>query len=115
MLDAYKDPPPPVTLGVTHFRVPVTFTQGDQPLEDFLSECFHFFNWVDRNFEAPIDVNEFAGRSRTHASMSVGDVVEVRGVYYICRPFGWDKMENIGHKDCFAVLGPVEMNTDGTF
>ena len=32
-----------------------------------------------------------------HTSMSVGDIVEINGVYSICLPIGWQELKGVNH------------------
>ena len=33
----------------------------------------------------------------SHTSMSVGDIVEINGVYSICQPVGWQVLKGVNH------------------
>ena len=81
-----------IILGVTHHRLPVNLdTKGDSNnVEEHLEQAFATFNWVHRDFIAPTWINKFARLIDSHASMSVGDVLEVEnGSYWMCDSFGW--------------------------
>jgi len=63
--------------------------------EEVLQQAFHFFNWVSQDYVAPEKVNEFARKYGSHASQSVGDMVEIVGEgYWMVMPFGWEKLKD---------------------
>lgn len=59
-----------------------------------LDTMFRLFNWVDEGFQ-PNDPELGFNRPDTvyHTSMSVGDIVEVQGIKYICASMGWEEVE----------------------
>ena len=83
----------------THFRLPVCMEfEADSLVTDpevVLGEAFDFFNWVGVDFCAPVEVNENARQYNTHASQSVGDVVEIEGKgggWWMVKGLGWQKL-----------------------
>lgn len=67
-----------------HVYTYITEAKGEEAAE----EAFHIFN-------APLELlqewQQYIAKSYKGTSLSVGDVVEVDGVEYICCSFGWEK------------------------
>jgi hypothetical protein len=61
-----------------------------------LETLFSLFNWVEEGFQ-PNDPAIGFNRPETvrHTSMSVGDVIEISGIKYVCGSFGWNKVEAV--------------------
>lgn len=97
-----------IVLGKTHHMLPISFiyqrnaaiNNPEYPeslLSAVLDEAFKFFNWIHWEFEAPKEVNKFAKKYGTHASMSTGDLVELKendnpARYFVCEAFGWKEI-----------------------
>lgn len=82
-----------ITLGTTHILIPVTYTTETDDHSTALEEAFSFFNWVHVDFYAPQEVNDVCRDHNSHASMSVGDVVELDdGTFWYCAPIGWKQI-----------------------
>ena len=108
-----KSAPAPVLGGMNHTHMEIKdptlygfeAKDGDDH-NDVLSDAFRFFNWVDRDFRAPVGLGDWLRRLGKgydvfdtpdedrvwHSSMSVGDVVELDGVKYLCASVGWEKL-----------------------
>jgi len=95
----------PYKLDCTHHRIPACTVAKSRrilhSIKDFnsvLAEAFTFFNWYADGYDgaAPDEVNKFCSKYNTHASMSVGDIAEVRTSfqisYWMCQPFGWKQI-----------------------
>ena len=81
-------------VGTTHFKIgemciPLTNLDNPKELAGVLNDAFRFFNWVDQNFEAPDLINAAARLTKTHASMTAGDMVRIGKRYFYCAPVGW--------------------------
>lgn len=62
--------------------------ETDKYADDHLEDIFQYFNlWED----------EDGAIQQTFRSLSVGDIVELRGKFYRCEPIGWKEM-NIKEK-----------------
>ena len=61
------------------------FWSGEVPDETTPDDIFRKFNLIRTPLRLPPGVN--------HTSMSVGDIVALGDEFYICMPFGWDKLE----------------------
>jgi hypothetical protein len=59
-----------------------------------LEALFELFNWVHEGFQ-PNDKEIGFNKSNEvyHTSMSVGDIIEINGVKYLCQGGGWKKLE----------------------
>ncbi len=86
---------PKITLGKTHGLLPVTCLVLGTDIHLALQKGFNFFNWVQDDFTAPQSVNDFAKEFGSHASMSVGDVVEINGRFWYCEPMGWTALPDL--------------------
>ena len=89
----------PIRLNHTHYRVPVSMEFTPERLftdpEHVLAKAFDYFNWVQWEFDAPDEVNACAHQYETHASQSVGDIVEIEGEgYWMVKGSGWKKLSD---------------------
>lgn len=106
----------PFIVSVTHRQqipllethIPISqkiFSYEKGAMMDVLEGAFTYFNWVTngRDGAAPDEVNFLAMLHNSHASMSVGDVVQVTAFagsdvyrphnwYFICTNFGWEEV-----------------------
>jgi hypothetical protein len=60
-----------------------------------LSEIFEIYNNPDYNPLSSPEMQKWIGnhlQPTPHTSMSSGDIVEVNGVLWFCRPVGWHKL-----------------------
>ena len=87
-----KDEIPKVELGVTHGLLPVSFEIDEEDVKYAQNRAFEFFNWVHEDFIAPDAVNQFAREFSSHASMSVGDLVQVGDTFWYCASIGWEQL-----------------------
>lgn len=74
----------PMRRNHSHYRLPVCMEFEPDALitdpEKVLGLAFDFFNWVsNEDMIAPTEVNVNVNQYGTHASQSVGDVVEIEG------------------------------------
>ncbi len=85
---------PPFNFNTTHFRLPVPLeVPANIESKDALGWAFDFFNWTHVDFLAPDEVNDSAREHNTHASQSVGDIVEIEGKgFWLVRGVGWEKL-----------------------
>lgn len=83
-----------IILGETHFKVHAIECDA-QTLH--LDEAFDYFNWLHADFAAPPEVNSICREKGTHASMTAGDIVVVRGAtgrvtVFLCDRVGWKQL-----------------------
>jgi len=92
-----------ITLTNSHIHLPVGLATYQQDPYALLEEGFNFFNWMLKDMDgiAPDEVNQVCRKHKSHASMSVGDVLQVGKQFYFCCTAGWDL---IPHKKLFAPL-----------
>ncbi len=85
---------PPLGLHRTHFPLPILMeAPPNMDNTDVLAWAFDFFNWLHLDFHAPDAVNEVAREHDSHASQSVGDIIEIEGVgWWMVKSVGWQKL-----------------------
>lgn len=74
------------TLPRKHVYTYLTETKGQEAAE----EAFHIFNAPESMLQ---EWQKFVVKGYKGPSLSVGDVVEVDGVDYLCCSFGWESRE----------------------
>lgn len=60
--------------------------QGDVPENTTRDELFERFNFLPVPFRLPPGIK--------HTSMSIGDIVQLDDIFYICMPLGWKKVKS---------------------
>jgi hypothetical protein len=93
----------PIILNKTHKLIPAILYRDDSYSSklELCEAAFNFFNWVHSNFTAPSEVNSFCRDNETHASMSVGDIVQINDTYWLCKSFSFQEITNeVQHGYC---------------
>lgn len=60
--------------------------------DHILNAHFDLFNWQHSGFQPNDPEVGFNRNGADHTSMSVGDIVEIDGVKYLCEMVGWGKV-----------------------
>ena len=60
------------------------FWRGEVPEDTTPNDIFAKFNLIEGRIRLPPGIH--------HTSMSVGDIVELGGQFYLCMPIGWEKL-----------------------
>jgi hypothetical protein len=81
----------------THKCLPLSCVVPGEALDDnqiALAAAFDFFNWAHLpDMYAGPKVNNFCAAHQTHASQSVGDIVELEGIgFWMVLGVGWKKL-----------------------
>ncbi|MDF2534213.1 MAG: hypothetical protein K0R18_370 [Bacillales bacterium] len=61
--------------------------------ESMLEAYFELFNWVHEGFQPNDPELGFNRNGADHTSMSVGDIVEIDGIKYLCAGSGWTEVQ----------------------
>jgi len=86
----HRDGIAPIELGKTHKKLPVSVIILNAEKDEVLDRAFDYFNWTqNEDMYAGKRINKFCAANGTHASMSVGDLVQINTEFWFCAPQGW--------------------------
>lgn len=78
----------------TDFNYRATYDYRDSGDDNkILKEAFTLFNSKDS--QEMIKKNVRCINNKRLHNMSINDVVKIENIYYICKPFGWERIRNI--------------------